>query len=264
MDERQLHKLIEQAGIPGLLEVFEELNRTTREAVLTALETRLTEAKKKQAVRKIKAATQVVDSEVRNWLPETLQNAYIGAMGFVSVRLGKTLTDGLTGVHEEAINALISNAYLDFAGGMNNVVRSAEHQINEALKRQIRAQIIAGELRGDAVREIADEVEDLLKQQGFTALIDRGGRHWSLVNYADMLSHTHVISSANTGTINRMAELGVDIVEVSSHGATDALCAPHEGKIYSISGNSSHYPQGKLPSYHVRCKHSILPRPDLS
>ena len=114
----------------------------------------------------------------------------------------------------------------------------------------------------DAIRK---ELVKALKAQGVEALLDRGGRQWTLERYAEMLTRTHLIKANTEATTNRVAQFGVDIVEVSTHGADDDICAPEEGQLYSISGNSANYPplDGHEPPFHPNCKHTLLPRPDL-
>jgi hypothetical protein len=70
----------------------------------------------------------------------------------------------------------------------------------------------------------------------------------------------------NEGNINRAGDFEVDIVEVSSHRAMDSLCAPQEGRLYSIKGKSPNYPPlaRNEPPFHHNCRHSLLLQPDLS
>ncbi|HET8575225.1 MAG TPA: phage minor capsid protein [Candidatus Paceibacterota bacterium] len=263
MNEKQIRQLIATADVPGLLEVFDQLGIEARNIVLDALQKRLTDKDKRKAIALVKAAVETADTSMKAWLLKTFPTLYLGTMKVVSKNIDEPQPDGITGVHKEAVNALMEDSYLDFAGGMQGVVKSATHTLNDAMRQQIRAQIVAGELKGDSVHEVADKVEQLLKTQGFTALIDRAGRKWELTRYADMLAHTHIMKAANDATVNRAGDFNIDIVEITSHGATD-MCGQYEGKIFSLSGNSENYPTGALPPYHPNCRHSIILRPDLS
>lgn len=167
-------------------------------------------------------------------------------------------------IHSGTINALLSDSYLDFANGMNGLIRGAEQKINEAYKRQIRATMISKELTGKSIDKVKREVVEILGKQGFAVLKDRGGHTWTLRRYSEMLARTHTIRASNEALVNRANQFGVDIVQISSHAGACPICVPYEGKIYSLSGESIDYPQLdiQLP-IHPNCRHVLLMRPDL-
>jgi len=168
--------------------------------------------------------------------------------------------------HLQAVNALLSDAYLDFGTTMTGYVRGAERILNDALRKQIRSNIGAGRLEGEGVAAVKKVVKETFSDRGFTVLIDRGGRQWSLDQYSEMVTRTHIIKANNEGVVNRAGDFEIDIVEVDTHGAEDSLCEPQEGKIYSISGKSKNYPPlaDNDPPFHPNCKHTLLLRPDLT
>jgi methionine aminopeptidase len=121
-----------------------------------------------------------------------------------------------------------------------------------------------GRLEGEGVREIKKTVKSAFENQGFTVLIDRGGHKWELSQYAEMLTRTHLIKANNEGVLNRAGDFNIDVVQISSHGATDEACGSQEGKIYSVSGKNDYPLLGdNEPPFHPNCKHSLLMRPDL-
>lgn len=90
----------------------------------------------------------------------------------------------------------------------------------------------------EALRQVASEWADI----GIPALIDKRGRKWSTEAYVNMITRTQVNNVANAMQDARFNEYGVDLVEVSSHAGSRELCYPHQGKIYSVSGNSRRFP----------------------
>lgn len=166
--------------------------------------------------------------------------------------------------HADTVNALLSNSYLDFANGMNGLVRGAEQKLNEAMKQQIRAKILAKEVTGQSIDKVKREITKLLGDQGFSVLTDRGGHTWTLRRYSEMLARTHVIKASNEALVNRAGQFGVDIVQISTHFGACPICTPYEGKLYSLSGTSETYPSlsVSLP-IHPNCRHVLLMRPDL-
>ncbi len=278
--QRHTANLLKQAEIDNLLAIIAELEATGQTTLLAALNAELTDAKKKAALSQIQKAVVVADAKVKTWLVPSISGAYVAGVNAFhdelakfnfKTALGKITVETLTSVpematHLEAVNALLSDAYLDFGSGMTGYVKGAEHAINDALKKQIQSKLSLGRLTGTSVRVIRKEIADQLSQKGFNVLLDRGGRQWSLKAYSEMLARTHVIRANTEATINRAIEAGVDIVEISSHGATDDICAPLEGRIFSVSGKSKKYPRlgvKQRPPLHPNCKHTLLPRPDL-
>jgi len=89
-----------------------------------------------------------------------------------------------------------------------------------------------------ALRRVSSE----WAQKGVPALIDRAGRQWSTEAYVGMVTRTMSNNIANEMQDERMAEYGVDLVEVSGHDGARPLCAPYQGRIFSLSGNHPDYP----------------------
>ena len=280
---RQQHttELLKQADLDELLVIMNELEKAGETEMLAALSTELTEAKKKAAVANVQQAAVVTDGKVKEWLIPAVSEAYVAgatalhkelrkfgiktALGKVTVEVLKTVPDMKP--HLAAVNSLLSDAYLDFGSGITGFAKGAEHALNDALKRQVQSKLALGRLTGTDIRSIKKDIAAQLSDRGFSVLLDRGGNKWQLNRYSEMLARTHVIKANTEATINRGAELDIDIFEVSTHGAFDELCAPHEGKKYSRSGKSKNFPkltESRTPPFHPNCKHTLLPRPDLS
>ena len=284
-DRREImDKILRDSDIERLVAVIDRLDRQTRNEVIEAISTQLNLTKKNYHINQIKTYIKASETEIKNWIVTAVADSYatganlayadLKATG-VKVPSGEVYTEEFTAqkikeinaltIHKEAVNALVSDTYLDFANGMNGLLKGAEHQINEAMKRQMRAHMIAGHLTGASMDTIAKEVKTILGDQGFSVLLDRGGHQWSLQQYSSMLVRTHIMKSTNEGTLNRITEWNCDIVQISTHAGACKLCQPYEGKIYSVSGKSKKYP--KMTVFfplHPNCRHTYLPRPYLS
>lgn len=274
----EIDKAIKRANIDELVKIVDKLDSAGRAVVLESIGTELTDTKKKKFIEKIKLSAIAADKEVKEWLVGSVSEMYVGGMNTadnkikkygIKTGVGKMTVEILKSAkemspHLAAVNSLLSDAYLDFGNSMTGYVRGAEHIVNDTMKRQVRQKLAVGRLDGAGIREITKIVKEELGDQGFTVLLDRGGRKWSLKSYSEMLARTHLIKANNEATINRALDFDIDIMEVSSHNTECPICLPYEGKKFSISGNSKEY--GKLeaiPPYHPNCKHSLLPRPDL-
>lgn len=271
---------IKKAKIEELDSILDTLDRESRNEVMKAISGTLTQDKKGATLERVRRHVSVAEDDLKGWTVNSVSEAYAEGINLADKQLRQV---GISGVpkqkvtveeikkvddlliHKQAVNALASDAYLDFGNAMNGLVRGAEHQLNNALKRQLRAKTLKGQLTGQSIDEIKNELEEVLSERGFSVLKDRAGSEWTLKSYGQMLARTHIIKSGNEGTINRAGEFDTDIVQVSTHGGACSICVPYEGRTYSISGNSKKYPKLaiELP-IHPNCRHSWELRPDLS
>lgn len=274
-----------EAGIKSLIATINALDAQGRALILNALNTELSDAKKRQVLAQLKTHVGATDAAVREWLVRGIGISYVaganyavkalkainfaipaGAPALTPITVDLLASAPFLAPHLATVNTLLSSAYLDFGNSMSGYIRGAENILNDALKRQIRSSIAEERLSGTAIGDIKRVVKNTIGDAGFTVLVDRGGREWQLGTYSEMLARTHINKAANEAMINRNSDFGVDIVEVSSHGALDEACAEQEGQLYSITGNSPNYPplDGNEPPYHPNCTHNLIPRPDLS
>lgn len=265
--------IFKDTEIEKLINVMSELDAGTKAEVMKAIGAKMTQAGKAQAIARVKAIIQTTDPAVKEWIAQAIPNSYILGMKQADKNLGRKIADITVddlktlkdlSIHAEAVNALMSDTYLDFANSMNGLVRGAEKQINQALKIQMRAKIGSNLVTGMEIRQAKKDVMKLLGDKGFSVLTDRGGNSWTLPRYSEMLARTHTIRSYNDATLNRSSEFGNDLVQISTHGGSCGICADYEGEIYSLSGKNNKYPYYDIGlPIHPNCTHNLLMRPDL-
>jgi hypothetical protein len=172
-----------------------------------------------------------------------------------------TIKQSFTQLHLEAIEALSQDTFAAMGEGLQGITRTGDRLIAEATERKIRARLGSGTITGKTRREISKEIRNILSEQGVIALRDRAGKRWDLDNYSAMLTRTNLTRANNQGVINRSIEGGYSLVKVSSHASSCPLCAPWQGRVYTISGTSSKYESldtarsGGL--FHPNCRHAI-------
>jgi hypothetical protein len=109
-------------------------------------------------------------------------------------------------------------------------------------------------------RELSQEIMRPFADRGITGIIYRDGRRVNLDSYAEMVARTQTGNAARQANFNRLQEYGIDLVLISQHYPTSDLCAPYQGRVFSISGSSDQYPslQSAISGglYHPNCKHS--------
>jgi len=169
--------------------------------------------------------------------------------------------EGYNRIHQDAITGLVDDTARAFGEGMSGVNRSANRLLGRAVRERVTQQMAKGLISGDALRTVRQQIKGELLEDGLTALVDRGGRGWTLDRYGDMLFRTKAVESRNRGVANRLVENGYDLVQVSAHLGSCPQCSPWQGKILSASGATKGYPtvrdaeNGGL--FHPNCRHAI-------
>jgi len=136
------------------------------------------------------------------------------------------------------LNAYVDQARTDF-NLINTTMLDQSRQAYLDIVNQTTGNVLAGNMTPQqALRRVSSE----WAQKGIPALVDRAGREWSTEAYVSTVTRSMSNNIANEMQDERMNEYGVDLVEVSSHDGARPLCAPYQGRIYSLSGNHPDYP----------------------
>jgi hypothetical protein len=165
-------------------------------------------------------------------------------------------------LHNEAMQNLLTSSYEDFRKGLAGIQTSASNILAKAQAQQIRTTIAETQLKKTSIEKIKKEVLKKLTDQGFTTIVDKNGRNMPIKWYAEMLSRTEAIRTANEAAVNRAAELGVNIVMFSEHLSSCDICIPYEGLLFDLTGEK--YPYPPEPPLHPNCRHILILRPDLT
>lgn len=169
----------------------------------------------------------------------------------------------LSALDTRTAEVLIDNLTLRLVGAARMVGRRADDALREAALQAALRQVEAEAPMGQA----ADDLERQFRRRGVTAFVDRRGRQWRLSTYAEMAVRTTSAEALARGTVEKMAEFGFDLVEVSSHGCShhpgdpSHPCVTLEGETLSITGATPGYE--RLPRFplHPNCEHFITPSP---
>ena len=88
-------------------------------------------------------------------------------------------------------------------------------------------------------------------------------RNYNLRSYGETVARVATRQAATEGTLNSAVDYGMDLVQLSVHsGACEELCAPVQGKVFSISGKTEGFPlltEEVRPPLHPFCAHALLP-----
>ena len=120
---------------------------------------------------------------------------------------------------------------------------------------------------GETTKEIQRRIVEQLTEEGLIGHVDARGRNIRLDSYAEMVSRTTLREATNTATVESTRSFGYDLVKMTTHYPTCAICAPLQGRVYSISGNDERFPAlDDLPGFdkgfktiHPNCRHVVTP-----
>ncbi|MBU9711072.1 phage minor capsid protein [Evansella tamaricis] len=161
----------------------------------------------------------------------------------------------------------ILRTYTDQAKSKFNLTNSTLLEQAEQVYRDVvnrtTASVLAGEATPQqAIRRALSE----WSERGVPALIDSAGRRWSAEAVVSMVTRTVTNQVTNEMQHQRILEYGVDLIEISSHIGARPRCAEFQGRIYSLSGNSTVYPPFSSTSYGeaaglfgINCGHQQYP-----
>jgi len=119
--------------------------------------------------------------------------------------------------------------------GLVAIRRGTVHQTALDILNKNALEVTLGEKsRTEAVRDTIRAMSD----KGIPAFVDAAGREWSPEAYVNMDIRNTAKNAALMSEFESAKELGQDVILVSSHAAARPLCAPYQGKFYSLSGKA--------------------------
>jgi hypothetical protein len=257
---------IRTGKIEQLIELYKATYKKLVEEIITASESG--KIQKARTMARINFELEQLGVDVEKWVRREIPQYYLdGANKSVQDlrKLGVDVTksSGLAPINRDAIAALTDEVSTSFAESIKSMSRNARRLLTEAEKQQITLTLAQGKLEGSALKTVASNVAQLLKDQGLGALVDRGGKNWSFDTYAEMLVRTKAVEARNTGMANRMLQNGYDLVQVTDHGSDHPACAEWEGEILSVSGQTEGYATvadaQAAGLFHPNCEHAINP-----
>jgi len=170
---------------------------------------------------------------------------------------------------KQSANTVVNDAYSSFLKGLmlgqNNLLRlSSVTQQVVLSEAKVNKSIAEGYIEQGSAQASKVALRDALLQKAidgkYITVVDKNGaeRSYEVDSYAELVARTKLIDAATTATIDTAREVGADLVQVSSHNTLCDVCKEFEGKIYSLSGQDSDFPQLEdEPPYHPNCMHSL-------
>jgi hypothetical protein len=215
---------------------------------------------RKRLLAQVNAELKSLDRFAADWV-KVVPKEYAAAAGDVYKFLEKDIPASLVARSQQATKVIMQNCIGQLNDAHNFVGRTIQDEVRQA---GVDATALKLSM-GDTVKQMQSNLVESLVQKGITAIRDKRGREIRLASYAGMVARTTVRETTNTATINAQAEIGNDLVQMTSHGSSCPICGPLEGRVYSISGKDKRYPplSSAFPSgyktIHPNCAHSVTP-----
>lgn len=166
-------------------------------------------------------------------------------------------------LHEAAVQVIAANMVESLSDATSYVGRAVRDEWRKASLEAIAQELTTGETGKQAKRNL----QNTLAEEGLSAFKDRAGHVWRLDDYAQMVIRTTTAETTNTGTMNQLRSMGYDLVRMTEHRGSCSMCAPYQGRVYSVSGRTPGYPAlsevpgfaGGYQTLHPNCRHRVGP-----
>lgn len=91
-------------------------------------------------------------------------------------------------------------------------------------------------------RQAAQRALNVFSDRGITGFVDGAGRHWDMASYTEMAVRTTSGRAAVAGHADKLADSGLDLVQVSDAPEECKICRQFEGRVASLRGRTQGYP----------------------
>ncbi len=142
-------------------------------------------------------------------------------------------------LEDTIVKSILSNAMREilttFNKQNNSLLISASESYRDIINK-VSTQVLTG--TKTSMKAMQEAVSDLA-QKGLTGFTAKNGAQWSPEAYTKMLIRSNTQNTINRIQEERLRLAGNDYIEISSHIGARPLCAEDQGKIFSLSGNTT-------------------------
>jgi len=218
----------------------------------------------KQHLKQIMEILNQLDRDAAQWIQENIpkiyQQNYTQVLAYINkIGMQRDINPSFAQIHQRAIDVIAQNMF----DNLRSATNYAGRRINDYYRRAALEAEAEKFTVGQTWQEMAKNLEQKLLSKGLTGFKDRLGREWRLDSYAEMVARTTTREIATAATINACKEFDIDLVQITKHYPTCELCAPLQGKVFSLSGKDKRYPKYdgdlvRIPK-HPNCRHVLVP-----
>ena len=213
-------------------------------------------------LKQINAELASLDQYATTWARDNIGNAYTAGAtsAYNDLRRANLALSDIV-IDNRRVMLMAENVAMQFVDAHRFVGR----QLNDYI-RQAGIEAVSQKFATAAtVRETQKILIDKLTSHGITGIRDKRGRLIRLDAYAETVARSTTREATNTATLEQLQAHGYDLVKMSSHASPCPICAPLEGRVYSISGEDTRYPpleraySGSHANIHPNCLHVLTP-----
>lgn len=96
--------------------------------------------------------------------------------------------------------------------------------------------LAAAEAPGGTRLQVTQRLWSGLVREGITGFRDESGRRWEIESYTEMAARSRLAETATAAHLDRLADVGIDLVVVSDAAGECKLCRPWEGTVLARDG----------------------------
>ncbi len=137
----------------------------------------------------------------------------------------------MSGLNKSQIRIIAENTDYDFHRAIHLVGRRISDGIREAALEATGEKLTTGQ----TVRQMQKNLEQMLRSQNLTAIEYSNGSRMPLRSYAEMVSRSTTAETQNTAKLTQGQDWGYDLVQMTTHSPTCAVCAMYQGRIYALT-----------------------------
>lgn len=175
-------------------------------------------------------------------------------------------------LHTDTIYGLAREMQYLISDGLATAGRQVLRYVDSARDEALRAAGLeaAGEklATGGTVAQMQKNMIQKLQEQGFMTVqygTGRNARQVPIDAYASLVARSTTREAGNIARETQLKENGLDLMQMSVHFPTCEICAPLQGRVYSISGKDKRFPplsrafNTQYRNVHPNCRHVMMP-----
>lgn len=245
-----------------LIAMYSEADFFLRE-LIRGLEEGETKKRKQQLLKQVQKILLQLSENAAETSREIIESSYAkGALESIESLVQQGVAGDLivptiqTVIHKEAVQAIVNETFYRILEANDNMMEDVKDRIEEITKRANSRSLIQGVSRRQATK---DAVAEMLKS-GITGITTKNGAQIPADKYMANVIQYHMRKAHVDGALNKMTEIGNDLVYVNSVGITCDHCAKYQGRVYCVSGKDKRFPRlDARPPYHGHCVHNASP-----
>jgi hypothetical protein len=231
--------------------------------------------------KEIDAEYRAMNDTFEKWSANEIPLRYRKSMAEISAKVSsvKSISNNPQKGLREMLGSTVAKStqeglYLDAMASWRTALNQGRlnlHRLTRATRQLLLREEVINKLLADgmasgnimqAVKALSGEfVKTIFDAVSAGRFVQAGRYRYTPEYYALLVARTKFHEAHSLASLDQAKNYGTDLVIVSSHNTTTAICIPFEGKIYSISGEDKRFPPlFDTPPFHPNCLHLIYPQ----